>query len=121
MNLLELLLQYFFRHQLELKMFHFQTKLYGGHKASDEYLQNFEGNLDKFMEVAQGVYGKFDIKTINIQFNVASDESIINSLDIFISIVKKVSKHFRDQTSLLNILDEIVADAQKLKYLLTFK
>ena len=48
----------FFEHQLTIKMFHFQTKKYGAHKAADKYLVKYQANLDRYMEVYQGEKGR---------------------------------------------------------------
>ena len=49
-------------HQVVLKLFHFQTETYGSHKASDEYLEKYALIMDKFLEIAQGIYGKITLK-----------------------------------------------------------
>lgn len=119
-ELIELLLNAFFKHQLQIKMYHFQTKKYSGHKSSDKYLDKFRENLDQFMEVAQGAFGKLKITDISINFETLNDENIFNSLDKFIEICKLLDKHFKNYTELLNIRDQMTADAEQLKYLLTF-
>lgn len=35
-------------------MFHFQTKNYGAHKASDKYPEKFAVNFDRYVEVVHG-------------------------------------------------------------------
>jgi len=51
-QVMDFLLKVFFEYQIQIKMFHFQTKSYAGHKSSDEYLQKVNDKFDKFMEVA---------------------------------------------------------------------
>ena len=118
---LEFTVKQFFKHQLQLKMFHFQTKGYGSHKASDEYLSKFEGNLDKFMEVAQGAFGRLNMKEMDLKFTIVDDNTIFTELDKFIKILRGYDEFLNKNTELLNIRDEIVSDAEQLKYLLTFK
>jgi|LakMenE18May11ns_1017448.scaffolds.fasta_scaffold9206555_2 hypothetical protein len=120
-NLLELTIKIFFKHQLQIKMLHFQTKNYGTHKATDSYLSNFEEKLDKFMEVAQGIFGKLSLQNIDIKIEIPTDNSISQDLDKFIITLKGYSKIISNYPELLNIRDEIVADAEQFKYLLTFK
>lgn len=117
---LDIILQSLFKHQLQIKMFHFQTKKFGGHKASDDYLSKFENNLDEFMEVAQGHFGKLETRTIEIAFDTLNDNNIIEALGDFINILKSLSGPLREYTDLLNLRDEMIGDASKLRYLLTF-
>ena len=47
-------------------MLHFQTENYSFHKIIDEYLNSFALNMDKFMEVCQGAFGKLSIDKIKL-------------------------------------------------------
>lgn len=118
-QLLEQTLILLFKHQLQLKMYHFQTLLYGAHKSSDSYLIKFENNLDKFMEVSQGIIGKLQMKQLTFDFPIVNDKTIITELTNFVIVLKEYE--LSDYPELLNLRDEMMADAQQLKYLLTFK
>ena len=120
MDILDAILKLFFMHQLQLKMLHFQTKKYSVHKSIDTYLNTFADKFDKFMEVAQGIWGKISTRDMNITFNVLTDENVIKEIEDFIIILKKLDKYKENFPELSNIKDELVGDAQKLKYLLTF-
>ena len=119
-EVMEFLLKVFFEYQIQIKMFHFQTKTYAGHKSSDEYLQKVNDKFDKFMEVAQGIFGKFTIANINIKATMMNDNNIIEHVDSFIHILKKTSGCYKDKSDLMNIRDDIIGDANQFKYLLTF-
>lgn len=121
MEMIERLLGIFFRHQIVIKMFHFQTKYYGAHKASDTYLDKFNSNFDQFMEVAQGRYGRITARNINLNVSTASDENIISELDDLINLLSEMERNFANIKELLAIRDTMMADAQQFKYLLTFK
>jgi len=110
----------FFGHQIALKMFHFQTKRYGAHKAVDTYLDTFGNNFDRFMEVAQGELGEFKVmKQISLKVNLVTDETVITHLDVMIDFLTKVESHGDALSSELSgIRSEMVAEIQKLKYLL---
>jgi len=120
-EVLELLLKIFFEHQIQIKMFHFQTKTYGSHKASDEYLNKVNATFDQLMEVAQGIFGRFTTSQISIKVVMVDDNNIGECLDKFINVIMKTSVCYKDRTDLTNIRDEIVANANQFKYLLTFK
>ena len=121
LKILEVLLGTFFRHQLKIKMYHFQTGKYGAHKASDSYLETFELNLDKFMEIGQGITGKFTTKSMNLKFDTLTDDTISAELDKFVSTLRALDEIMASSTELLNLRDEMIGNAEQFKYLLTFK
>jgi hypothetical protein len=111
-----------FNHQVVLKLFHFQTELYGAHKASDAYLENFAGTMDKFLEIAQGIYGRITIKKYTLSGSSHTDANIVRHLDGIITLLReKIDDVLDNYTDLINVRDEIVGDVEQLKYLLTFK
>ena len=115
------MLVFFFRHQLTIKLYHFQTECYGAHKASDNYLDKFTGNLDRFMEVGQGIVGKIDISEIDLKIKSHQDSNIQDCLDRFITVLNNLGKMIPENSDLLTIRDEMLADANQFKYLLKFK
>ena len=109
-------------HQIVIKLFHFQTKLFGAHKASDAYLEKFAQTMDKFLEIAQGIYGKITLKKYTLTGSAHSDENIVKHLDgIITSLRENIDDVLAKYTDLINVRDELVGDAEQLKYLLTFK
>lgn len=120
-ELFEKMLNIFFEHQIKIKMFHFQTKTYGGHLASDKYLEKYIENFDKLFEVIQGVMGKFNFKKIVIDCEIPNDDYIINELEKFSKIFREFDKYFIKYTEIQNIRDEMLGDIDQFKYLLTFK
>lgn len=109
----------FTKHQVMMKLFHFQTKKYGGHKTSDSYLSKFLDNMDKFMEVAQGIYGRVDLKHFDVCGDVVSDSSITHCLTQFGKYLEAMTDRIKC-TDLLNIRDEMLGEVNQFKYLLTF-
>ena len=108
-------------HQVVMKLFHFQTELYGAHKASDSYSEKFAGTMDKFLEVAQGIYGKITLKKYSLVGSAHTDDNITTHINGMINYWKtKMDDVLDDNTDLINIRDEMLADAEQLKYLLTF-
>jgi hypothetical protein len=109
-------------HQIVLKLFHFQTEKYGAHKASDAYLEKYANTMDKFLEVAQGIYGKVTLKKYTLSGSSHTDENIVRHLNGIITYMReKIDDVLNEYTELINIRDELVGDAEQLKYLLTFK
>lgn len=111
-----------FNHQVVMKLFHFQTELYGAHKASDAYLEKFAGTMDKFLEIAQGIYGRITIKKYTLSGSSHTDANIVKHLEGIITLLReKIDDLLDNYTDLVNIRDELVGDAEQLKYLLSFK
>lgn len=118
---IETLITYMFKHEMQMKMYHFQTEKYGAHKASDDYITKFRANSDRFLEVAQGLLGKSKERSLTILFNTKDDSSICQCLDDFIASMRLLEVTFATNYEMLNLRDEMIADAIQLKYLLTFK
>lgn len=109
-------------HQIVLKLFHFQTELYGAHKASDAYLEKYAQTMDKFLEIAQGIYGKITLKKYTLTGSSHTDENIIKHLDGMITLLReKIDDILDNYTDLTNVRDEMAGDLEQLKYLLSFK
>ena len=108
----------FFQHQLTVKMYHFQTKRYGAHKAADAYLVKYTANLDQFMEVWQGEAGTVKDTDLVVNVKTYNDSNIaqhLNSVAAFLNSFNKLS------TELKAIRDVMLADLQQFKYLLIFE
>ncbi len=110
----------FFQHQLTMKMYHFQTKSYGAHKAADAYLIKYGANLDLFMEAWQGANGRLTNNEVVIRFNTVNDNNVVAHLDDMVNFLLQLSSG-NLSSELAAIRDNMVADLQQLKYLLTFK
>jgi hypothetical protein len=109
-------------HQIVMKLFHFQTELYGAHKASDAYLEKFANTMDKFLEIAQGIYGRLTIKKFKLEGSSHTDENIMKHIEGIIMLLRTgIDDVLDNYTGLINVRDELVGDAEQLKYLLSFK
>jgi hypothetical protein len=109
-------------HQVVMKLFHFQTTLYGAHKASDSYSETFASTMDKLLEIAQGIYGKITLKKFSLMGSSHTDENIIKHLDgIIILLRNKINDILGENTELISVRDELLGNVEQLKYLLTFK
>jgi Family of unknown function (DUF5856) len=109
-------------HQIVMKLFHFQTELYGAHKASDAYIEKFATTMDKFLEIAQGIYGRLTIKKFKLEGSSHTDENIMKHIEGIITLLRTGIDDVLDTyTDLINIRDELVGDVEQLKYLLSFK
>ena len=110
-----------------VKLYHWKTFSYATHKATDEFHQKIEDNIDTFVETLLGRHGD--------RINLSKVKSIslkeFNSLKDFKREITDFSKYltalnstplFKDPSSsdLLTIRDEILKDVNQFLYLLTF-
>lgn len=105
----------------QIHLFHWQTEIGDQHKALGDYYESFLVQLDGLMEVIMGKYGRISVKSVGtpkplIDLSEVNIEDFVNSK---VSIFEDAKKLFAKDSEILNILDEIIAEIQKLKYLLT--
>lgn len=113
------LLSQLIEYQGMLKMFHFHTKHFAAHKASDDLHEDLDDLIDKYFESAQGASHRIGNFTTQIRFGTMTDSDFLSYTKI---LMKHLALYSKKQTSeLSNILDEIHARLEKFIYLLTFK
>jgi hypothetical protein len=110
----------FFHMRAQIKLYHWQTRSFAEHKATDDLVAALDTNIDKFIEVYMGRYGRpyirktLPVKNLTVTgiraFITKSDEWLASSLP---RMLKK------NDSDLLNIRDEILADLNQIKYLFT--
>lgn len=118
----ETIIQVFFHMLLNIKLYHWETKMFSRHKASDELHGSLSDLIDKFIEVYMGRYNRPEFNgSFNIKVKELNDSNIIEVLHKYIKFLKHdISKYVKDSdTDLLNIRDEILAEFNKTLYLFT--
>jgi hypothetical protein len=120
------LLQHFFYYQNLIKIFHWQTKKYAQHIASDQLYQTLQTLIDQWIEVYQGKYGIIIIENkINISLNnmelsnfkkllIQFKSFLMNDIPNYLGKDKEMKN-----TDLINIRDEMLAILNKTLYLIT--
>lgn len=109
-----------FRIQNQIKIFHWQTKSYPEHKALDDFYSKYLSFMDKFVEVYSGKYDNLFLEKQNIVIENYNKEYMHKFIDSMFNYIKNDLIVFLDDTDtdLLNIIEEILADINQLKYLL---
>lgn len=109
-----------------VKLYHWKTRSFAQHKATDELYSKLNENIDKFMEVLLGKTEKRTnlLKQPNISLiDLSSKEQLKNKIDDFkVYLVNLTDNKFiikMSNTDLLNIRDEILGDLNQFLYLLT--
>jgi len=119
-----------------LQFYHWGTKSYAKHKASDELIENLTKNLDRFVEAYLGANKDVKLKiTKSFTLESCNDNQLSSCLfelidylsdlsaesDVIRSFLRGSSKQKKQiiNTDLLNIRDDIMGDIHKTLYLLT--
>jgi DNA-binding ferritin-like protein len=107
----------------QIKIYHWQTKEFSRHKATDDLVDKLDDNIDKFTEVYMGKYGRpnFKGKTACIKIHNFHDTDGPQYLQSAVNwLTTKLPKYLKGtDTDLLNIRDEILADLNQTRYLFT--
>ncbi len=109
----------------QIKIYHWQTTTYARHIATNDLITKLDVNIDQFVEVYIGKYGrpKLTSKNSTIRLRNFHDVEAPKLLSEAIDWMNTElpSKLKKSDTDLLNIRDTIVADLNQVKYLFTFK
>ena len=104
----------------QVKLYHWQTRSFAEHKATDDLIGTLDTNIDKFVESYMGSYGRPHVrKTLPVKnLTVSGIRNFISKSVNWLttSLPRKVKKTDSD---LLNIRDEILSDLNQVKYLFT--
>lgn len=118
---------HFFLHlRDQIKLYHWQTRVYSRHIATDKVLEKLETSIDSYVEIYIGKYGRPRVSgknaTITLQnLTEAGAVRLVNSAIKYLQgPLTKTLKPGVD-ADLMNIRDEIVGDLNQLLYLFTLK
>ena len=107
----------------QIKLYHWQTKVYSRHKATDDVIKELDENIDKYVEVYMGKYGRPKLTSRSNTFKLQnlSEGSIIKFVKQCIVYLKTglVKGLSPQDTDLVNIRDEMLSDLDQLLYLFT--
>jgi uncharacterized protein YutD len=111
--------------QQQMRILHWQTNSFARHSAYGGIYDSLDDLIDKFVEVCMGKYGRIELEGdfSDLQLKNMKDLSINDYLKEFCNFLIGLTDIFdqKEDTDVLNIRDEILADVNKLKYLLTLK
>jgi hypothetical protein len=105
----------------QIHLFHWQTEVGDAHSALGDFYDTFLGKLDGLVEVCMGKHGRVsatpsvtqplqNLKGLNVEEFVNLSASNFTSFR---------NETYKDSPEIQNIIDEIIAEMHKLKYLLT--
>lgn len=107
--------------QMQVRIFHWQTKSYARHKALGKFYESFDDLLDNFVETYQGIFGRIGFAQSLELKNLDESTNLENVLNNAINILNEESPEIQDNSDLSNIRDEMIGQMNRLKYLLTLE
>lgn len=107
-----------------VKLYHWKTKSYAKHQATDELFEKLNKHTDQFVEILIGKDEK-RIKKMNKCINVLqaeNDKEFKSKVYKFREFLTNMNDYFhpKKDSDLLSIRDEILADINQFLYLMTF-
>lgn len=117
---------HFFLHlRDQIKLYHWQTRVYSRHIATDKILEKLEKSIDEYVEIYIGKYGRPKVSGKNASITLqnlseaGATRLIVASVKYLQGPLTKTLKPI--DTDLMNVRDEIIADLNQLLYLFTLK
>lgn len=104
----------------QIKVYHWQTKSFARHKATDDFVTELDAKIDEFVEVYMGKYGRPRVSgTIKLHnFSESAAKSFVSKQTGYLT--KVLPRKLKDtDTDLLNIRDDILGLVNKTLYLFT--
>ena len=109
----------------QIKLYHWQTKSYARHKATDSVIDSLDTHIDKYVEVYMGKYGRprMTARTNTIKIGNLSEGSIVKFIKTCIAIlINELGRGLKPtDTDLFNIRDEMLGELDQLLYLFTLE
>jgi len=107
-----------------IKLYHWKTKSYAQHKATDELHGRLSENIDKFVEVLLGKDEsrirmiEKEIELMDFSDTMSFKEKMYEYRDFLTNLDRYFSE--RTDSDLFSIRDDILADVNQFLYLMTF-
>ena len=116
------LLETFFEMTNTIKLYHWKTTSYSVHKATDELHERLSGHIDKFVEVLLGkmVPNRIQYKKSTTPITDCNEKAeFSNKIVRFKSVLLEIPNLLdpKNDTDLINIRDEMLADINQFLYL----
>lgn len=117
---------HFFLHlRDQIKLYHWQTRVYSRHIATDKILEKLEKSIDSYVEIYIGKYGRPKVNGKNATITL-QNLTEAGATRLIVAAVKYLQGPLTktlnpSDTDLMNIRDELVGDLNQLLYLFTLK
>uniref|UniRef100_A0A6C0DQ36 Uncharacterized protein n=1 Tax=viral metagenome TaxID=1070528 RepID=A0A6C0DQ36_9ZZZZ len=116
---------FFFTLRDNIKLYHWNTISHARHRATDDIIKQLDEHIDLFVEVWMGKYGRprLTSSTNSVKIRQLNDKSSIPFVKEGIAYLQgPLTKSLKgNDTDLMNIRDEILANLNQLLYLFTLQ
>jgi hypothetical protein len=116
-------IHFFLQLRNQIKLYHWQTRVYARHIATDQILEKLEKSIDSFVEIYIGKYGRPKLSGVNASFTLQNltEAGATRLIKAAIKYIQGISKTLRSgaDSDLLNLRDEMLSDLNQLLYLFT--
>ena len=118
-------IHFFLQLRDQIKLYHWQTRVYSRHIATDNVLGKLDKSIDSYVEIYIGKYGrpklngKNSIITVHNLTEAGAVRLVNSALKYLQGPLSKTLKP--SDTDLMNVRDEMIADLNQLLYLFTLK
>ena len=117
---------HFFLHlRDQIKLYHWQTRIYSRHVATDKILEKLDESIDSYVEIFIGKYGRPKVlgKNASITIHNLTESGIVRLVNSSLKYLQgPLSKSLKpSDTDLMSIRDDIIGDLNQLLYLFTLK
>jgi len=114
--------QRFFQFYIQMKTYHFATRIYNRHYNIDGFLKQYSELYDRFVEACMGKHGSPVFRPFQLSIGAIYDMNVFRHVTEFCAFIRQIrSTEYKNDSELLNILDEIDAELDKLLYLLRLR
>lgn len=107
--------------QMQMRIYHWQTKSYARHKAYGKFYDALGDLLDTFVETYQGIFGRVafaqSLDLRNLEESTDIEKILTNAIEMLTNEMEDIQAH----SDLLNIRDSIVGEMNHLRYLITLE
>lgn len=113
---------FFFHLRDQIKLYHWQTRVYARHIATDQILERIEKNIDSFVEVYIGKYGRPRLTGANasITLHNLTEAGATRLIKAAIkTLLGPITRSLRAgvDSDLITLRDDMMADLNQLLYL----
>jgi hypothetical protein len=120
MNKSSKLITTFLSFQQQVRLYHWSTKQYARHVASDELYKKLDTLIDRFIETLQGKQGRLSYRKITLSLHPLKETSINKVLKTFLKFLTKELDVSNDD-DLTAIRDDMVELVNKTLYLFSLR
>lgn len=118
-------IHFFLQLRTQIKLYHWQTRVYARHIATDKILEQLDTAIDSFVEIYVGKYGRNRVtgKNAIITLHNLTEAGAVKLLQSSVKYIQgTLTKSLKEHdTDLTNLRDEMVGQLHQLLYLFSLR